>query len=80
MNRKFVKENKKALREFLGGIVSSLLTGKMKRNVYSDLMKNPEIRKQKTQLDKLATDFEKKVDKIKFTNPSLYRRLKQIDS
>ena len=50
MNRKFVKENKKALREFLGGIVSSLLTGKMKRNVYSDLMKNHELRKQKNSI------------------------------
>ena len=47
MNRKFVKENKKVVREFLGGLLTKIVTGKVNRKVQNLIDNDPEIKKSK---------------------------------
>jgi uncharacterized protein YaaR (DUF327 family) len=43
MNKKFVKENKKALKEFLGNVISSIVAGTLSKSVDKDISKFPDF-------------------------------------
>ena len=45
MNRKFVKENKRVLREFLGKLIVNILTKKNKRALDKVIAADPTLRK-----------------------------------
>ena len=45
MNRKFVKENKTLVREFIAGLISAIVSGKISKNLEKSLMSKPETKK-----------------------------------
>ena len=72
MNRKFVKENKKVVREFLGGLLTKIVTGKVNRKVQNLIDNDPEIKKSKEKIKNLEKQM---LSKIAYkTNP----RFKQL--
>ena len=52
MNKKFVKENKKPLREFLSAIVAAIVAGKASGKIDRAISKNPELKKQRDKVQK----------------------------
>tara|TARA_R110000868_G_C10350907_1_gene716279 strand:+ start:39 stop:293 length:255 start_codon:yes stop_codon:yes gene_type:complete len=75
MNRKFVKENKKELREFIGSIISSIVGSALTRNIDRDLDKYPGIKKSKDDLLKVSKELDKRLEKMKTRNPELYKKI-----
>ena len=75
MNKKFVKENKKQLREFLGTIISKVVGGALSRNIDRDLDKYPGIKKSKEDLIKVSSELDKRLAKIKKTDPEFYKKI-----
>jgi hypothetical protein len=75
MNRKFVKENKKELREFLGSIISKVVGSALTRNIDRDLDKHPGIKKSKNDLLKVSNELDKRLEKMKKRNPELYKKI-----
>ena len=75
MNRKFVKENKKQLREFLGTIISNIVGGALSKNIDRDLDKYPGIKKSKEDLLKVSSELDKRLAKIKKTDPEFYKKI-----
>jgi|TARA_R110002074_G_scaffold164702_2_gene324507 hypothetical protein len=75
MNRKFVKENKKELREFIGSIISKVVGSALTRNIDRDLDKHPGIKKSKNDLLKVSNELDKRLEKMKKRNPELYKKI-----
>ena len=74
MNRKFVKENKKVVREFLGWLLTKIVTGKVNRKVQNLIDNDPEIKKSKEKIKNLEKQMLSKVKIAYKTNP----RFKQL--
>ena len=56
MNRKFVKENKKVLREFLGKAIVNFFTNQGKKEIARMIDNDPELRKVRSSLIKNTND------------------------
>jgi hypothetical protein len=77
MNRKFVKENKVVLKEFVGAIIAALVTGKLSRDTMKKINADPDIKMKKQELAKITADLAKRLEKTKTRNPELYNLLKK---
>jgi|TARA_B100001094_G_C17994421_1_gene701912 hypothetical protein len=75
MNRKFVKENKKELREFLGSIISKVVGSALTRNIDRDLDKYPGIKKSKDSLLKVSSELDKRLAALKKSDPEFYKKI-----
>jgi hypothetical protein len=75
MNRKFVKENKKELREFLGSIITKIVGGSLSKGIDRDLDNYPGIKKSKDDLLKVSKELDKRLEKMKTRNPELYKKI-----
>ena len=76
MNRKFVKENKPLVREFISSLISAIVTGKLRKNLEKTLMSKPETRKDIQDVRKMRKDLEKRLEKTKQRDPEAYKRIK----
>ena len=76
MNRKFVKENKTLVREFISALISSIVAGKLSKGLEKKLMSNPETKKEIQKLRGMKKDLNKKLEKIKDIDPETYNRIK----
>ena len=70
MNKKFVKENKKPLREFLSAIVAAIVAGKASGKIDRAINKNPELRKQRDKVQKMGKEFDKELRDYLKKNPN----------
>tara|TARA_B100001564_G_scaffold315735_1_gene290631 strand:+ start:925 stop:1164 length:240 start_codon:yes stop_codon:yes gene_type:complete len=77
MNKKFVKENKSVLKEFLGAAIAAMVTGAMSSKLKKQLNDDPDIKKKKQELAKITADLRKRLEKTKTRNPELYNLLKK---
>jgi len=77
MNRKFVKENKKAIREFLGTLLTKAVGATLTKGFdkEKEFEKFPELKKSQDDLRKIGRQLDKRLQKIKKTRPELYARL-----
>ena len=75
MNRKFVKENKTLVREFISGLIASIVAGKLSKGLEKKLMAKPETRKSIERIRTLRKSMETKLDKIKRDDPEFYKRI-----
>ena len=57
MNKKFVKENKKVLREFISNIVAAALGAKGLRDIDKVIDANPELKRKKAEINKSAQEL-----------------------
>jgi len=71
MNKKFVKENKQLVREFLGAILGSLLVGKLNR----DLRNDPIIKKSAANIKKIEKQMMDKIEKKRKQDPDFAKKL-----
>ena len=67
MNRKFVKENKKVIREFLGNLLVKIVTGKLKRDLQKSIDNDPNIQRKKSEIkaieQQMLMKIQNKIDK-----------------
>ena len=73
MNRKFVKENKKVLREFLGKAIVNFFTNQGKKEIARMIDNDPELRKVRSSLIKNTKELNKRLPALKKSNPELYK-------
>jgi len=73
MNRKFVKENKKALKEFFIDMLKNLLSNRAISNMDKLIDADPELKKEKDAIIRMSNSLRKSVQKAKKDNPSLYK-------
>ena len=77
MNRKFVKENKVVLKEFIGALIGAVVTGALSRDVKKKIANDPAFQKRGEEIKKLSKDLAKKLEKYKKTDPEFYNSLKK---
>ena len=77
MNRKFVKENKQVLKEFLGKLIVNILTKKNKRALDKVIAADPTLRKNKDDMIKLSKKIQDKISDIEKSNPKLAQSLRK---
>jgi hypothetical protein len=77
MNRKFVKENKTLVKEFLGNLIASILRGKMEKNISKKLKTDKGFAKDVQQIKNLRKDIKKRIDNVQKTDPEFYKVLQQ---
>ena len=73
MNRQFVKENKKALKEFFIDMLKNLLSNRAISNMDKLIDADPELKKEKDAIIRMSNSLRKRVQKAKTDNPSLYK-------
>ena len=71
MNRKFIKENKQLVREFLGKILGSIMLGKLNR----DLRNDPIIKQTKVNIKKIEKQMMDKIEKKRKQDPDFAKKL-----
>ena len=77
MNKKFVKENKKVLREFISNIVAAALGAKGLRDIDKVIDANPELKRKKAEINKSAQELTTRIKKFIEDNPKDAKRLKK---
>jgi len=76
MNRKFVKENKSLVREFVSALIASIVAGKLNKNLEKKLMSKPETKKDIQDLRNMKKDLDGKLDRIRKSDPKTYKMIK----
>jgi Na+/phosphate symporter len=74
MNRKFVTENKRVLREFFIDMLTSLVSKRAISNLDKIIDADPELKKEKDAIVRMSNSLRKKVQKAKKDNPAQYKR------
>ena len=77
MNRKFVKENKKVLREFFIDLLTKLVSKRAISNLDKIIDASPELKKEKDSIIRMSNSLRKKVQKAKKDNPAQYKRFQK---
>jgi len=78
MNRKFVKENKTLVKEFLSDLLTKVLTGKSNRDIQKRLNADPKIQQHKANIKRIEQQIIDKVDNIRKNDPDFDKRLKRL--
>jgi|TARA_B100001094_G_scaffold12817_1_gene11284 Na+/phosphate symporter len=74
MNRKFVTENKRVLREFFIDMLKSLVSKRAISNLDKIIDADPELKKEKDAIVRMSNSLRKKVQKAKKDDPAQYKR------
>tara|TARA_Y100001973_G_C5175784_1_gene321815 strand:+ start:910 stop:1167 length:258 start_codon:yes stop_codon:yes gene_type:complete len=75
MNRKFVKENKQALKEFFIDMLSNFVSKRAIGNMDKLIDADPALKKRKDDIIRMSNDMRKRIAKVKKEDPTLYRKL-----
>ena len=78
MNKKFVKENKKVLREFISSLLASMIAGQGMRKIQKLIDKDPAMKAKQQRITKLGDDIRRRIEKYKKTDPNKYKELKDL--
>jgi len=78
MNRKFVKENKSLVREFLSNLIVKILTGKVSKDIEQKLNSDPKFQQHKANIKRIEKQIIDKVDNIRKNDPDFDKRLKKL--
>jgi endonuclease III len=78
MNKKFVKENKKVLREFISSLLASMIAGQGMRKIQKLIDKDPVMKAKQQRITKLGDDIRRRIEKYKKTDPKKYKELKDL--
>ena len=76
MNRQFVKENKTVLREFIGKVISAILSGQVD-SLIKRIETDPKTKDDVIKLRKLTKDMDKKLKKMQKDNPELVNQFRK---
>ena len=77
MNRKFVKENKQVLKEFIGKLLANILAKKNKRELDKVIAADPTLKAKKQDMIRLKKSIESRIDKLDKSNPELIANLRK---
>jgi|TARA_R110000796_G_scaffold211460_2_gene327561 hypothetical protein len=77
MNRKFVKENKQVIREFIGKLLVNILTKKNKRALDKVIAADPTLKGKKEDMLRLRKSIESRIEKLDKSNPELIANLRK---
>jgi|TARA_B100000085_G_scaffold136694_1_gene124549 arginine/ornithine N-succinyltransferase beta subunit len=80
MNRKFVKENKQVLREFIGKLLSNILLRRNKREIDKYINADPTLKKHRDDIKKLRKSMEARLDKMEKSAPEVVANLRKASS
>ena len=76
MNRKYIRENKTLVKEFIGTLVKAILS-KQTDSIVQKIANDPETKGDVKQIRKLTKDIENKLNKMQKTNPDFAKKFKQ---
>ena len=77
MNRKFVKENKQVIREFIGKLLVNILTKRNKKALDKVIAADPTLKGKKQDMLRLRKGIESRLDKLDKSNPELIANLRK---
>jgi len=77
MNRKFVKENKQVIREFIGKLLANILTKRNKKALDKVIAADPTLKGKQQDMIKLRKSIESRIDKLDKSNPDLIANLRK---
>lgn len=80
MNRKFVKENKSLVREFLSNLIVKILTGKVSKDIERKLDSDPKIRQHKANIKRIEKQMIDKIKRKQEEDPELAKKLAKLIS
>lgn len=80
MNRKFVKENKSLVREFLSNLIVKILTGKVSKDIEQKLDSDPKIRQHKANIKRIEKQMIDKIKRKQEEDPELAKKLAKLIS
>ena len=72
MNRKYIKENKSLVKEFIGALAKAIVQKKADRFI-KKLSKDPDNKKSFDKIKSLTNDLKIKLDKLEKTNPEFVK-------
>ena len=72
MNRKFVKENKTLVKEFIGSIIKSIIGNRAAKNINNMIDSDPQLRKTRDDFVRLNKQLEDRFADIKKDDPEYY--------
>ena len=76
MNRKYIRENKTLVKEFIGTLVKAILS-KQADSIVKKIANDPATKADVKQIRKLTKDIENKLDKMQKTNPDFAKKFRQ---
>ena len=77
MNKKYIKENKTLLREFLGALIKAVAQRKANKLVKDLRKQSPENAKAIDDMHKLASSINQRIKNLEKTDPARAKILKQ---
>ena len=77
MNKKYIKENKSLIKEFLGALIKAVAQRKANKLVKDLRKQSPESAKAIDKMHKLASDINNRIKELEKTDPARAKILKQ---
>ena len=84
MNRKFIKENKKLMREFIGSFVKAMASKKAVKGFDAFIKNDPVLKKHNMDVARIGKQIKQRIEKRKAEDPKFKKFFadlqKQLDS
>ena len=78
MNRKFVKEYKTLVKEFLSNLIIKVLTGKAHKDIQRKLAADPKIQQHKANIKKIEKQILDKIAQKRKQDPDFAKKMNAI--
>jgi len=78
MNRKFVKENKQVVKEFLGSLLVKIISGKLNKDLRKKIQNDPEFKARQETMKKLEKQMLDRIKHLQKTDPDFHKKLRKL--
>ena len=78
MNRKFVKENKQVIKEFLGNLLVKIISGKLNRDLRKKIQNDPGFKARQEKMKKLEKQMLDRIEYLQKTDPDFHKKLRKL--
>jgi hypothetical protein len=78
MNRKFVKENKQLVKEFLGNLLVKIISGKLNRDLTKKIENDPAFKSRQKEMEKLEKQMLDRITQMRKNDPNFAKKMADL--
>ncbi len=78
MNKKFVKENKQVIKEFLGKLIANIIAGKLNKDLRKQIQNDPKFKSKETEMKRIEKQMLDRITKMRKNDPDFAKKMAKL--
>jgi|TARA_R100000084_G_C4539218_1_gene94803 nicotinamide mononucleotide adenylyltransferase len=78
MNKKFVKENKQVIKEFLGKLIANIIAGKLNKDLRKQIQNDPKFKSKETEMKRIEKQMLDRIKKMRKNDPDFAKKMAKL--